>query len=86
MQARHVVIAVLLATSGAAHAAGQAVGPSDTVVIPMPAPLVLEPAPVANPPLAPAPDATDVPEPSSIALLLAGAIGAGALHRRRRAK
>jgi hypothetical protein len=49
----------------------------------VPAPLVLQPTPAVLPPVA-APDAVDVPEPSSIALLLAGALGAGVLRRRRK--
>lgn len=76
MQVRHLVIAVLLASAGAAQA--QSVAPQDTVRIPAPAPLVLQPEPAAIEPMA-----SEVAEPSSLALLLAGAIGVGALRRRR---
>ena len=107
MQVRHLVIAALLVTAGAAQAqnarvhpgtltgwantatAGVAVSataaapsvtaPSVAVEVPAPAPI----APVAADPVVTAPAIAEVPEPSSIALLLAGAMGVGALRRRR---
>ena len=79
MHIRHFVIAALFAATGAAQA--QAIGPNDNVQLPAPAPLELTPAPAELTPVAP--EATEVPEPSSIALLLAGAVGVGALRRRR---
>ena len=118
MQVRHLVIAALLVTAGAAQAqtarhpgtltgwavTGAAVAaspsvtaPSTAVEVPVPAaiapvadapveaPVAAAPveAPVAADPVVVAPVAAEVPEPSSIALLLAGAMGVGALRRRR---
>ena len=79
MHIRHLLIAALFVAAGAAQA--RAIGPNDTVQLPAPAPLELHPAPAELTPVVP--EAADVPEPSSIALLLAGAIGVGALRRRR---
>ncbi|MCC2959189.1 PEP-CTERM sorting domain-containing protein [Massilia sp. IC2-278] len=114
MQVRHLVIAALLVTAGAAQAqtarhpgtltgwavTGGAVAASSAVAAPSvtapsvavesPAPAVIAPVaaepvqvPVAADPVVTAPAAAEVPEPSSIALLLAGAMGVGALRRRR---
>lgn len=89
MKIRHLVIATLLASAGAAQAAAEAaaeaaaISGADVVVIPAPAALTLTESPVTiTPPMAAVPAATEVPEPSSLALLLAGVIGAGALRRR----
>lgn len=104
MQVRHLVIAALLVTAGAAQAqnarvhpgtltgwavtttvgvaataAAPAPAPNAVVQAPAPAPI----APVAVDPVVTAPAIAEVPEPSSIALLLAGAMGVGALRRRR---
>lgn len=102
MQVRHLVIAALMVTAGAAQAqtarvhpgtlTGWAVtgvagvtasatpaAPGNAVQAPAPAPI----APIAADPVVTAPEAAEVPEPSSIALLLAGAMGVGALRRRR---
>ena len=100
MSVRHLVIAALLVTAGAAQAQTTRVHPgtltgwaatgtmgvaaSATAAAPnvqAPAPAVVPP--VAADPVVTAPDAAEVPEPSSIALLLAGAMGVGALRRRR---
>lgn len=101
MQVRHLVIAALLVTAGAAQAQTARVHPgtltgwavtgvagvtaSATAATPgavqAPAPAVI--APIAADPVVTAPEAAEVPEPSSIALLLAGAMGVGALRRRR---
>lgn len=100
MSVRHLVIAALLVTAGAAQAqtarvhpgtlTGWAVtgvaGVSASAAAPgnslqTPAPSVVPP--VAAVPGVTAPEAAEVPEPSSIALLLAGAMGVGALRRRR---
>ncbi|HBF51643.1 MAG TPA: hypothetical protein DDX04_16300 [Massilia sp.] len=103
MQVRHLVIAALLVTAGAAQAqtarvhpgtlTGWAVtttaGVAATAAAPAvqaPAPAVIAPVavdPVAADPVVTAPAVAEVPEPSSIALLLAGAMGVGALRRRR---
>lgn len=112
MQVRHLVIAALLVTAGAAQAqtarhpgtltgwavtggavaaSSSAAAPSVTapsVAVEAPAPAVIapvaaDPVPVAADPVVTAPAAAEVPEPSSIALLLAGAMGVGALRRRR---
>ena len=110
MQVRHLVIAALLFTAGAAQAEGirphagtltgwavqgKVVGAS-TAAVQVQAPVQAAASPAAAAPVAAAPVADDlpvtaaavgeVPEPSSIALLLAGVMGAGALSRRRRAK
>ncbi|GEM_PF-1586007 len=102
MSVRHLVIAALLVTAGAAQAqtarihpgtltgwavtgvAGVAASSSTAApgnAVQAPAPAVIPP--VAATPGATAPEAAEVPEPSSIALLLAGAMGVGALRRRR---
>lgn len=110
MQVRHLVIAALLVSAGAAQAqtarvhpgtltgwaatgtagvaASAAAAPSVTApvaAVETPAPAVIAPiaVPVAADPVITAPAAAEVPEPSSIALLLAGAMGVGALRRRR---
>lgn len=102
MSVRHLVIAALLVTAGAAQAQTARVHPgtltgwaatgavvaaaSSSTAAPgtavqAPAPAVI--APIAVDPVVTAPEAAEVPEPSSIALLLAGAMGVGALRRRR---
>ena len=112
MQVRHLVIAALLVTAGAAQAEGirphagtltgwavqgKVVGASTAAVqFQAPAPAAAAASPAAAAPAAAAPvfaaapvtaaAVGEVPEPSSIALLLAGVMGAGALSRRRRAK
>jgi hypothetical protein len=105
MQVRHLVIAALLVTAGAAQAEGirphagtltgwavqgKVVGASTVAVQASPAiaaiPAFGTPAaaPVAAAPGVTAAAVGEVPEPSSIALLLAGAMGVGALRRRRK--
>lgn len=99
MSVRHLVIAALLVTAGAAQAqtarvhpgtltgwaatgvAGVSASAAPGNAVQAPAPAVI--APVAADPVVSAPEAAEVPEPSSIALLLAGAMGVGALRRRR---
>ncbi len=98
MSVRHLVIAALLVTAGAAQAqtarvhpgtlTGWAVtGVAGVSASAAPGNAVQAPAPAVIPPVAApgttAPEAAEVPEPSSIALLLAGAMGVGALRRRR---
>jgi len=117
MQVRHLVIAALLVSAGAAQAqtarvhpgtltgwavtgtAGVAASapataaapsavqaPAPAEIAPIATPVAADPvvtAPVAADPVVTAPAAAEVPEPSSIALLLAGAMGVGALRRRR---
>lgn len=99
MSVRHLVIAALLVTAGAAQAqtarvhpgtlTGWAVtGVAGVSASAAPGSAVQAPAPAVVPPVAAtpgvtAPEAAEVPEPSSIALLLAGAMGVGALRRRR---
>lgn len=60
--------------------------PNDTVTAPAAGGTVTSPeGPIVSAPLADAPalEAADVPEPSSIALMMAGVLGAAALRRRR---
>lgn len=96
MSVRHLVIAALLVTAGAAQAQTARVHPGTLTgwaatsvagVSASAAPGTVVQAPAAVPPVAApgitAPEAAEVPEPSSIALLLAGAMGVGALRRRR---
>lgn len=100
MQVRHLVLAALLVSATAAHAetvrphtgtlTGWAtqtmvVGASTAAAIEVPVPstaaeLQVVPAVAADPVVG----AAEVPEPSSIALLLAGVMGVGALRRRRK--
>jgi hypothetical protein len=98
MQVRHLVIAALFVAAGAAQAEGirphagtltgwavqgKVVGAS-TLAVQAPAAAAPAAAPVAATPGVTAAAVGEVPEPSSIALLLAGAMGVGALRRRRK--
>lgn len=98
MQVRHLVIAALLASASVAHAEtirphtgtltgwavqGQVVGASTAAAVEVPVPTAVEAQVVAADPVI-VPAAAEVPEPSSIALLLAGVMGVGALRRRRK--
>jgi len=99
MQVRHLVIAALLVSASAAHAETvrphtgtltgwvaptMVVGASTAAAVQVPVPsAAIEVTPVvAADPIVGA--AAEVPEPSSIALLLAGVMGVGALRRRRK--
>ena len=97
MQVRHLVIAALLVSASAAHAEairphagtltgwavqGKVVGASTAAVV-VPVPSAAIPVVAADPVVVPA-AVGEVPEPSSIALLLAGVMGVGALRRRRK--
>ena len=98
MHVRHLAIAALLVSATAAHAEairphagtltgwavqGKVVGAStaEAVVVPVPTEAI---AVVAADPIVSPAAVGEVPEPSSIALLLAGVMGVGALRRRRK--
>jgi len=98
MQVRHLAIAALLVSATAAHAEsirphagtltgwavqGKVVGASTAAAVVVPVPTAALPVVAADPIVAPA-AVGEVPEPSSIALLLAGVMGAGMLRRRRK--
>lgn len=99
MQVRHLVLAALLVSATAAHAEairphagtltgwavqGKVVGASTAAAVLVPVPTAADAPIVAADPINVAAAVSEVPEPSSIALLLAGVMGVGALRRRRK--
>jgi hypothetical protein len=99
MQVRHLVLAALLVSASAAQAdtvrphAGtltgwaaqtMVVGASTAAAIEVPVAAAADAPVVAADPVVGPLAVGEVPEPSSIALLLAGVMGAGALRRRRK--